>query len=55
MDSDGLVITEVEWREGSGNPWLLAEIYDLLLRKPDLTKEETPVTMLLESIEEGGE
>jgi len=63
--SDGLVVVGVEWQEKPGNRWLLREIYDLLLRDPtevhvgrgpDLTEEDTPLTMLLQTVaDQGGE
>lgn len=63
--SDGLVVVEVKWEQKSGNPWLLREVFDLLLRDPglvrlgagpDLTDGDTPLTMEPETIadEEGG-
>ena len=56
--SDGLVVVEVKWEQKSANGWLLREVFDLLLRKPDdLTDRATPPTMHLETVadEEGGE
>lgn len=54
--SDALVMAEVTWEEKSGNGWLLREVFDLLLRDPDLTDDDTPLTMPLGIVvnEEGG-
>lgn len=52
-EPDGLVVVEVKWEEKPGNGWLLAEIYDLILREPrDLTDRGESVMM---PEEEGGE
>lgn len=40
--SDELVVVEVTWEQKSGNDWLLRELFDLLLRDPDLTDRDTP-------------
>lgn len=64
--SDKLVIVKVNWEQKPGNAWLLREIYDLLLRDPaklhpergpDLTEEDSPLTMQRQAVldEEGGE
>jgi len=54
--SDKLVIVEVKWQEKATNAWLLREVFDLLLRDPDLTDGDVPLTMELQAIldEEGG-
>lgn len=43
--SGGLVVVEVKWEQNSGNGWLLREVFELLLRDPDLTDAETRVRM----------
>lgn len=55
--SGSLVLAEVVWKEKPGNGWLLREVFDLLLRDPDLTDRDTSLTMPLETVvdEEGGE
>jgi len=64
--SDKLVIVEVKWQEKAANPWLLREVFDLLLRDPieshagrgaDLTQKELAPTMELQPVldGEGGE
>jgi len=55
--SGSLVLTEVVWKEKPGNGWLLREVLDLLLRDPDLTDRDTPLTMQEEELvdKEGGE
>lgn len=55
-DGNGLVIAEVTWEEKSGNGWLLREVFDLVFRDPDLTDDDTPLTMPLGIVvnEEGG-
>lgn len=55
--SRGLVVVEVRWERKSGNAWLLREVFDLLLRDPDLTDRDTPLTMEPEDVldKEGGE
>ena len=60
MDTDrsgGLTVVEVTWEQKPGNGWLLREVFDLLLRDPDLTHGDTPLTMQPETVldEEGGE
>jgi len=63
--SDKLVIVEVNWEQKPGNRWLLHQVFELLLgdpakvhvgRSPDLTDEDSPLTMELQAIvdEEGG-
>ncbi len=54
--SGDLVVVEVRWERKSGNPWLLRELFDLLLRDPDLTDRDAPLTMEPEAVvdEEGG-
>ena len=63
--SDKLVIVKVNWEQKPGNRWLLRQVFDLLLRDPieshvgrgaDLTEEDTPLTMLLQTVaDQGGE
>jgi len=55
--SRGLVVVEVRWERKSGNPWLLRELFDLLLRDPDLTDRDTPLRMEPEAVldQEGGD
>jgi len=64
--SSKLVVVEVRWEQKPGNGWLLRQVFDLLLRDPtkvhagrgpDLTEEDTPLTMQPQAVldEEGGE
>jgi len=55
--SGDLLVVEVRWIEKPGNGWLLREVFELLLRDPDLTDGNVPLTMGLQAIldEEGGE
>lgn len=60
MDGDrsgGLILVDVRWEEKTANAWLLREVFDLLLRDPDLTGKDTPLTMEPEGtlVTEGGE
>jgi len=54
--SSKLVVVEVGWIEKPGNRWLLRQVFELLLRDPDLTDGDMPLTMELQAIldEEGG-
>lgn len=55
--SGKLVVVEVRWEQKPENGWLLRQVFDLLLQRPDLTPKDTPFTMPPEgfSKEEGGE
>jgi len=63
--SGKLVVVKVRWEQKPGNRWLLRQVFDLLLRDPaklhpergpDLTEEDTPLTMLLQTVaDQGGE
>jgi len=64
--SGELAVVGVEWEEKPGNPWLLRQVFDLLLRDPaklhvergpDLTQKGVAPTMELQAVpdEEGGE
>jgi len=54
-----LKVTELNWeKKPAANGYLLRELFDLLLRKPDdLTDRDGPARMPLEGVseEEGGE
>ena len=63
--SGKLVVVEVRWEQKPGNPWLLRQVFDLLLRDPaklhpgrgpDLTQRDVAPTMELQAVldEEGG-
>lgn len=59
MDRDcsgGLILVGVRWEQKTANAWLLREAFDLLLRDPDLTDKDTPLTMEPEGtlVREGG-
>ncbi len=55
--SGGLVVVEVTWEQKPGNRWLLRQVFELLLRDPDLTDGDGALTMEPQAIpdEEGGE
>jgi len=55
--SGKLVVVEVRWEQKPRNGWLLRQVFDRLLRDPDLTDGDTPLTMEPQAIpdEEGGE
>ena len=50
-------LTEVKWEEKPGNGYLLRELFELLVCERDLTDQDAPSTMPVETVadKEGGE
>lgn len=53
--AERLEVTEVKWEhQEPGNGWLLRQVFDLLLREPELTSGKEPPTISEKTIEEEG-